>query len=367
MPLSTAKTFSQRFVAAPPRSPAEHLHAQQSFGYAKLPGVKATNDALWYIGSCTKAFTGALMAKMVDSKAQFPALADRGWSTTMSSLIRDDFVLQDEWATGHVTIEDASSHVTGMNQHDVALLKEVTDRDGTRRPATLRDHVRQMRHLRMGDEPRRRFIYSNHMYMALSLVAETVTGEPLGDALREHVWRPLGMHATYMGDEEAAAGEKGTLATAYSWDGGAGAYAPLPAETVTELRGTGAVISTAADMARWLRCLLTEGEALSPAVHADIRRPRALVTTAPADGNDIMTYGLGWLRTVYQGQVLYSHAGGTSTQGSETFWLPELGFGFVAMGNAPGASNHAARVLAYGLMDERIGVPEGKRQDFSAL
>ncbi|OAA77277.1 Beta-lactamase/transpeptidase-like protein [Akanthomyces lecanii RCEF 1005] len=340
--------------------------ALQSFGHAVLPGTKATNNTLWYNGSCTKAHTGALLAKMIDSKTQYPTLADKGWSTTMASVIRDDFMLQDDWATNHATVEDASCHNTGMGRHDIALLKEVTLPDGTTRAATQRDHARQMRHLNMGDEPRRRFIYSNHMYMALSHAVETVAGKQLGDALREHIWHPLGMKSTFLGNDEAEAGSD-TIATGYSWDSEKKVYEPLSSETVTGFCGTGGVISTVSDAAKWLRCLLNKGEPLSTAVHADIRKPRIIISPVAANGSDITTYGLGWQRTVYKGHVLYSHSGATMTHGCEMFWLPDFKFGFVAAGNAHRVSNCSSRSLAYRLIDEKIGVPVGERKDFSAL
>ncbi|KAJ6780340.1 hypothetical protein PWT90_08077 [Aphanocladium album] len=335
----------------------------ESFGHAVLPDISATNETLWYNGSCTKAYTGAMLANMIDRKSTYPAL-ENGWATTMSSVIRDDFVLQDAWATQHVTTEDASCHNTGMGRHDMAVLKEVTLPDGTKRPSTQRDHVCQMRHLTMSDEPRKRFIYSNHVFMAISHLIETVAGKPLGDVLREHIWHPLYMNSTYLGNEEVAAGSA-TLATAYTWDVERKAYQKLPAETVTEFRGTDAVISTVSDAAKWLRCLLTEGEPLSAAMHADIRKPRIIMSPTVANGSDIITYGLGWQRTVYQGEIMYSHGGATMTQGCEMFWLPNLKFGFVAAGNAHRVSNFSARALAYKLIDEKIGVPTEKRKDFS--
>lgn len=342
------------------------MSTAQSFGYAAFPDTKATNDTLWYNGSCTKSYTGALLAKLIGDKSAYPALENKGWATTMSSVIRDDFVLQDDWATSHATIQDAACHHTGMGRHDMALLQEITQPDGTTRSTTLRDHVRQMRHLTMADEPRKRFIYSNHMYMALSLLAETVTGKSLGDALREHIWQPLDMPSTYVSNEEAEAGPE-TLATSYGWDTDTKKYEQLPAERMTESQGAGAVISTVRDAAKWLRCLLTESKPLSATDHADVKKPRIIMHTIPANGRDITTYGLGWQRTVYQGEVLYTHGGATMTQGCEMYWLPNLKFGFVAAGNAPRVSNFAARSLVYKLIDDKIGVPEAKRTDFSVL
>lgn len=102
-------------------------------------------------------------------------------------------------------------------------------------------------------------------------------------------------------------------------------------------------------------------------MHADIRKPRIIISPVAANGSDITTYGLGWQRTVYKGQVLYSHSGATMMHGCEMFWLPDFKFGFVAAGNAHRVSNCSGRSLAYRLIDEKIGVPIGERKDFAAL
>lgn len=103
----------------------------------------------------------------------------KGWSTPISSIIRDDFVLQDEWATCHLTLEDAATHRTGMPRHDRASIREINGRK-----ATPRDVVRNMRNLPLTVEPRTRFVYCNAMYVVLSHIIETVTGKGLGDVLR---------------------------------------------------------------------------------------------------------------------------------------------------------------------------------------
>ncbi|KAK7585808.1 hypothetical protein V3481_012091 [Fusarium oxysporum f. sp. vasinfectum] len=54
---------------------------------------KVTPETLWYTASTTKAQTSPTLAHLIDS-GKYPALAN-GWSTTISTIIHDDFVLQD--------------------------------------------------------------------------------------------------------------------------------------------------------------------------------------------------------------------------------------------------------------------------------
>ncbi|KAL5588195.1 hypothetical protein FOVSG1_013331 [Fusarium oxysporum f. sp. vasinfectum] len=67
----------------------------------KVPGIRlcgiadkpVTPETLWYTASTTKAQTSPTLAHLIDS-GNYPALAN-GWSTTISTIIHDDFVLQD--------------------------------------------------------------------------------------------------------------------------------------------------------------------------------------------------------------------------------------------------------------------------------
>ncbi|KAJ0131992.1 hypothetical protein HZ326_24928, partial [Fusarium oxysporum f. sp. albedinis] len=75
----------------------------EGYGFATLPDELATPETLWYAASTTKAHTAATLARLINS-GDHPALAN-GWSTTISSIIHDDFVLQDAWATEHITLD----------------------------------------------------------------------------------------------------------------------------------------------------------------------------------------------------------------------------------------------------------------------
>ena len=113
------------------------------------------------------------------------------WNTPISSLIRDDFVLEDDYATTHTTIEDALSHRSGMPRHDISYGGTYDDHEGT-----PRDLVRALRYLPLTAEPRTKFQYCNMMYITISHVIETVTGTWLGDYLKEKIWGPLEMNST---------------------------------------------------------------------------------------------------------------------------------------------------------------------------
>jgi CubicO group peptidase (beta-lactamase class C family) len=128
------------------------------------------------------------MSLLVDDNRKYPHV---DWKTPISDLIRDDFVLEDEYATAHTTIEDALSHRTGMPRHDESYGGLYNGHKGT-----PRDLVRSLRYLPLTAEPRTRFQYCNMMFVVISHVIEALEGMWLGDFLRERIWKPLGMNST---------------------------------------------------------------------------------------------------------------------------------------------------------------------------
>lgn len=298
--------------------------------------------------------TAALLAHLIDTK-EYPQLA-KGWRTPISSILREDFVLQDEYATQHATLEDAAMHRTGFPSHGYALLG---DKDG--KYATTLDNVRAMRHLQMGSELRQEFQYSNHGYMALSVVIERVTGKPLSELFREKLWGPLGMKSTYLGEDELECIPE-DVATSYRWGEKSQKYESVHRDKIKMASGAGAVISNVVDYAKWIKFLLDEAEPFSKDAHKDIQRPGNVARPGPNKFTDIVSYGLAQTRRVYRGNVILGHNGGCS-MGAETYWLPGLKWGFVTMGNTSVSSNLVGMILFHKLLDDKLGIPEEDRLD----
>ncbi|KND87177.1 D-aminopeptidase [Tolypocladium ophioglossoides CBS 100239] len=331
----------------------EDIYAE-GYGFATLPDTAATPETLWYGASTTKAFTAATLAHLIDTK-EYASLA-HGWNTPISSIIRDDFVLQDEWATNHITLEDAVSHRTGMPRHDMTSLRSVNGR-----PAVPRDIVRNLRNLPTTAEPRVKFQYCNLMFVTLSHVIETITGKWLGDVLKENIWSPLGMDSTYLDLDEALAAPN-HLARGYYWDEENEKYNEVRYMPVTEVSGAGAIFSNVLDYAKWVKSLLHKTGPLSESVYEDIRKPR-FISGTPSYGRDVPLYGLAWDRFIYKGHVVYTHDGGMHAFGAEVFWLPEIKYGVVSFANTAVSSNAAEEALVLKLVDEKLGIKEEDRID----
>ena len=113
--------IASRFLVVKKQSNTGSLfysYIDQGYGLASIDTPKpVTPSTLFYTGSTTKSFTAAAMSLLVDDTTNYSNIE---WSTPISKLIRDDFVMEEEYATGHITIEDALSHRTGMPRHDAS-------------------------------------------------------------------------------------------------------------------------------------------------------------------------------------------------------------------------------------------------------
>ncbi len=287
----------------------------------------------------------------------YTALAS-GWATPISSVIRDDFVLQDPWMTSNINLEDAVSHRTGYPRHDLSWFRH----EGTKNPTI--SAVRSLRYLKPSAPPRTKYQYCNLMFVTLGHVIETLTQKWLGDVMQEMVWEPLGMTATFGDIEDAMAASK-HLAAGYYWDFEKKMYSKLPSGNARDSGGAGLVISTVADYTKWLRCLLHETQPFSDKTHQDIRTTRMLTSTRDRFADGDLVYGLAWEKKTYHGEVVYKHSGTTPGYSTQVYWLPKPKYGVVVMANS-GAANAAEDEVVWRLIEDKLEVPEGLRYNISS-
>lgn len=338
-----------------------------------------TPSTLFYCASTSKAFTAAALSIMIDS-GNYTAPAVHGaklaWDTPVHDIIPEDFVLADDWATTHITIEDALSHRTGLPRHDKASTHRVPSGGGGggngTRAASVRDGVRFLRYLPLNAAPRTRWQYCNQMYVVASHVVETLTGGRwLGDVLREWIWEPLGMRGTYFSLPDALAAPE-HFAGGYAWNVSSEEYASVPYMPVDEIGGAGSVISSVDDYTRWVRSLLREDGPVPKSGHEAVKTPRMIIkplaalpsVKSPYDAPEL--YALGWEVMSYRGHRFWTHAGGMHAYGAEVFIFPDLDFGVVTLGNTATSSNAVGLLVVWDLVDEKLGVPQNERYNWTA-
>ncbi|KAJ5552355.1 beta-lactamase/transpeptidase-like protein [Penicillium frequentans] len=336
----------------------DHTWAE-GYGLAVMPSTPVTPSTLFYAGSTTKAFTAAMLAKLIEDPSR-----KIQWDTPISQLIPGDFALQDKGTGDQVTVEDALSHRTGLPSHDHASSR-----------TSVRENVRQLAHLPLTAKIRTKFQYNNLMYVVASHVIETLTGQWLGDCLARYFWEPLGLDNTYFSLNDAQA-SSATLAEGYYYSGHGGApsnddsYRKVDWMSLEEVSGAGSVITNVLDYAKWVRAFLRPQTFVEKNIFQSqetvhqLWQPRTLIPTEGRPFTGPRAYALGWKTAVYQGVQIYEHTGGMNAFGAQLLLVPELQFAVIILANTAQTSNFAAQLLAFHLLDERLGVPEPQRFDW---
>lgn len=245
---------------------------EKAAGIADLStGAPMTPNHRFRIASVTKLFTATVVLQLVDEGA----------------LALDAEVGSIE---GGVTVRQLLNHTSGLqNFAEIdALFEPYREDRGHRSELTPHDVVGLIEKTPRRFAPGKGWFYTGSNYVVLGLLVEETTDATLADELRRRIIDPLGLADTDLPD---AFPTPAGLARGY-----------LPAENpllpdpgpdpidVTDVDifswGGGGMVSTARDVARFLRAMLG-GELLPPAMRAE------LVTTVTSDWEESAGYGLG--------------------------------------------------------------------------
>ena len=290
-----------------------------------------TPDDRWHLGSCTKAMTATLIARLVEA-------GTLRWDLTVAQALpreADRFLP----AYRDATLRQLLTHragVTGGTGPAAAWAAAFAER-GT--PAKQRQ--RFLRAVLGETEPGSAdaYEYSNVGYALAGHIAETVARVPYEKLMQREVFAPLGMENAGFGPPAA---KRRDQPVGHAADG-----TPMPrdADNPPAIAPAGRAHATLADWARFVRAHLgpvqtADGEPfLSAATLAELHRPEPGPGQAYAAG--WITTERGWAGAGGRGAVL-THAG-SNTMWYAVAWLaPERGFAVLAACNQGGDAGSAA-------------------------
>ena len=153
-------------------------------------------------------------------------------------------------------------------------------------------------------KPGERWEYANTGYIILGMLIEAVSGKPYGEFLAQRIFKRLGMNNTKYNEPSGTIKNR---AIGYDWQGNA--YQPSP--YFAGGYAAGALISSAADLAKWEQAL-NNMKLLKRQSFEQIWRPVSLDNGHPLSfefRGEQSGYGFGWFLTSYKGHKLYTHGG----------------------------------------------------------
>lgn len=330
-----------------------------------------TARTLFEIGSTSKAFSSALLGMLVDE-------GRAAWDDPVQRHL-PWFALRDPWVTRAVTLRDLLSHrvgVTGIHNGLVTWSRE--------------EVLRATRHLAPNVPFRSRYDYSNMMYSAAGEAAAAIAGVPWERLLRDRLLEPLGMASTTtdlsrffdstrfvpcfycplprgpVTLDDVLGGQDAALPHVLAGD----SVRPAPWQSYDNAVSAGSVVSSAADLAEWLRFLLGRGtyrgrQLLSPGTFAEMLEPQSIIRPTGwlelvqrlSPSTHFWAYGLGWRMNDYRGRKVVWHTGGIIGFLAYVGLVPEEGLGIAILSNGDLGYALLPPALAYRIIDLHLGPP----------
>ncbi len=306
-----------------------------------------TADTLFDIGSCTKAFTAAAVAMLVDEgKMQ--------WDGKVNAYI-PFFHLSDPFADENVTIRDLLTHRTGVPGAD--LLWYIDPR------ASREELIRKLAYVQPNSGFRTRFEYQNLMYVAAGYAVGQVAQSTWDEVTKSRLFAPLGMTES---DTSAAAAQSSPDHATPHEQSPDGTVKAIPWRNIDSVGPAGSINSSARDMAKWIAFQLGDGtyqgrRLISPDSMREMHSAQMVISL---DGEipkvffpDSMqlSYGLGWFVQDYRGHQLIIHAGDIDGFATMVVLIPEIHSGYFAVINL---GSLYRQVLSYQIADQLLHLPD---------
>lgn len=330
----------------------------QSVEYMKGFGVRdirtgkpVTPDTLFDIGSCTKAFTAASIAMLVDE-------GKMSWDGRVRKYI-PFFRLYDPMADEYVTMRDLLSHRTGLPGTDLIWYGA---------PYTREEIIRRMRYAKPNAGFRTKFQYQNVMFLVAGYAVGQVTHGTWDDFVKQRIFGPLGMSDS---DTSAVDAQKSPdFATPHEQKPD-GTVAAIPWRNIDDIGPAGSINSSVRDMSKWITLQLNDGEyegkRLVSAKNVEEMHTPQMVIGPNGElpqiffpDSKLLSYGLGWFIEDYRGHELILHPGDIDGFSAMVCLIPDMHTGFVVLVNL---GNFYRQVLSYHIADMLLGLPS---EDWSA-
>jgi CubicO group peptidase (beta-lactamase class C family) len=300
----------------------------EGFGYkdwqARAPVTANTQFA---IGSCTKAFTAALIGLLTrDGKIDI----DKPVRNYLPAL---NFYNND--MNNNVTLRDMMSHRTGVSRYDYSWYFF---------PSRSRDTLMQRVQYMEPSEPlRRRWQYNNFMYLLQGVVVEKLTGKSWEDNIREKLFQPLGMTNSNVSLVEWLKAKDLSVGYGVKHD------SIIDKSDYFDISGmapAGSINSSVNDMAKWLTLWINggkfEGKEILPTQYITEAISSQMVIGSSLPSKDrpdmyLSNYGLGWMLTSYRGHYRVEHGGNINGFSASTSFFPSDSIGIVVLCNQNGS------------------------------
>lgn len=287
------------------------------------------------------------------------------WDTPVVDILGTDFELITEDLSRDVTVKDVMTHRTGLANPFLPALAGA--------PIDKADFVRGIRQLPIQGDFRDAWSYNNWMYGLTANLAEAMGGAPWQQLLESRIFDPLGMRDSGILGENVKADDNNVARPYYKVGDTVVALDPA-LFSIGPLSASGAVASSADDMAKWLTVLANKGAGPSGTPFLEDTQLDTMTSghmALPSWLSDVFSlwkptypvayptnnYGYAWFTGSYRGYPMFWHSGGFFAYISYIMVIPDLNLAVFVSTNGPGdrSASVAARELFYIIADQTLG------------
>lgn len=313
----------------------------ETFGITSADHPQDVDEhTLFQIGSTTKTFTAtALMRKVEDGKLDLDA--------PLTSYLPDFTLADAEWGA-QVTPRHLLTHTGGWDG-DYMLLHPA----GGRGDDVLRSVVQAMPQAPLQVPPGTIWAYNNTGFSLAGRLLEVLTGRTYEDAIRDLVFRPLGLDRSFFLPEEVMTQRfvvghvlrRGRPTVASEW------------ALHRSSSAAGAIAADVLDQLRYARFHLGDGAATDGARVLSAETMELMQSPQVEIGEGIDAVGISWLLGSRGRTRTVAHGGGTNGQISMFEMIPGHDFALVILTNA-GSGGLLNQRIARWAHEELLGLTE---------
>lgn len=282
----------------------DRVLVDEAFGYRDVAKTKPmAKDTLFHMASNTKALTAAAVMTLVDDG-----------KLELDSEISEWFPTFDGPYGSQVTVRHLLTHTSGLRIPTLFLYPLTPRSEADPEAPTLIQECMRFGEVGPAAEPGSSFSYSNAGYNLLAGLVEVVSGKKFGAYVRERIYEPLAMADSCNHESVADQARMSQVVRALGEDRWHVQWHPFEEPVIPFARGSGGMISTAADYERFARLFLSAGAHEGRSLLSE-----DLVAEATRDQIEHLKdrYGFGWRITSFG----WSHTG---SHGSYVWCNPEL-------------------------------------------
>src|SRR6266567_1237248 len=257
----------------------------RGFGSADQSGRAVTPQTPFTLASVSKSFTALAVMQLVEAgkvKLDTPVQRYLPW-----------FRVADPVASARITLRHLLYHTSGLPT-SACSTDQVT--------MTLEQFVRSLGTVVLDRPVGSRYEYCSANYDVLGLIVQTVSGQPYGTYVQQHIFAPLQMHDSFASEPEA---RRDGLAQGHRWF--FGVPTPFDYYNVSNVPA-GYLISSAEDLTHYLLAQMNGGRFGSATVLSSAEIATMHAPAVPREGGRGY-YGMGWITDPVGGVPALWHDG----------------------------------------------------------